>query len=77
MIVEIEWFPAWTDALAEDEKLQGKAADRLVEYLRNGELYLNGKRLRLLEAETIHLSRSNNDGPLGVRYSVEVDVRVA
>lgn len=76
MIVEFEWFPAWKDALTEDESLQEKAADRLAEYLNNGELWMNGKRLRLAAAETTRKTKSK-EGSFGVRYSIEVDVKVS
>lgn len=77
MIVEFEWFPPWKEELAEDIKLQERAAQRLVDYFNNGDLYMNSKHAKMAGATLVRKGKTKDEGSYGVRFEVEMLVLVS
>lgn len=72
----MEWFPPWPENILEDKGLQDRSAQRLVEYMRDGRFFMNGRHLKVLTAEAVHSAKVKEEGALGIRFSFELQVTV-
>jgi hypothetical protein len=76
--IEIQLFPAWDGAVAEDEALQEKAAQRLSDYINGGNTRINGVGLRLFAEPINPVGSISNPArhPWGIKITGSVRTEV-